>query len=74
MAGWSAAVSAMPIRSLLSTPLIADGQGIGAMKVFAASPGAFEDATTALMELFTSPAATLLSHLPDWWRCRPAVR
>ena len=60
---WSAAVSDMPIRSLLSSPLIADGQGIGAMKIYAASPGAFEDATTALMELFASPAATLLSHI-----------
>ncbi|MET3175126.1 UNVERIFIED_ORG: hypothetical protein ABIB52_002988 [Arthrobacter sp. UYCu721] len=45
MAGWSAAVSAMPIRSLLSTPLIAEGQGIGAMKVYAASPGAFVSAS-----------------------------
>lgn len=33
------------------------------MKIYAASPGAFEDATTALMELFASPAATLLSHI-----------
>jgi GAF domain-containing protein len=60
---WSAAVSSMPIRSLLSSPLMANGQAIGAMKIYAASPGAFEDATTALMELFASPAATLLSHI-----------
>ncbi|MHA7301857.1 ANTAR domain-containing protein [Pseudarthrobacter sp. MDT1-22] len=33
------------------------------MKIYAASPGAFEDATAALMELFASPAATLLSHI-----------
>lgn len=60
---WSAAVSAMPIRSLISAPLVAHGQGIGAMKIYAATPSAFEDATTALMELFASPAATLLSHI-----------
>ncbi len=42
---------------------MANGQAIGAMKIYAASPGAFEDATTALMELFASPAATLLSHI-----------
>ncbi|MET3175056.1 UNVERIFIED_ORG: GAF domain-containing protein [Arthrobacter sp. UYCu721] len=38
---WSAAVVGMPIRSVISTPLIADGQAIGAMKIYAASPGAF---------------------------------
>lgn len=60
---WSAAVVDMPVRAVLSTPLIADGESIGAMKIYAAAPGAFEDATTALMELFASPAATLLSHI-----------
>ncbi|QDG65354.1 GAF and ANTAR domain-containing protein [Pseudarthrobacter sp. NIBRBAC000502772] len=60
---WSAAVVDFPIRSVISTPLIADGQAIGAMKIYAATPGAFEDATAALMELFASPAATLLSHI-----------
>lgn len=60
---WSAAVVDLPIRSVISTPLIANGQALGAMKIYAATPGAFEDATTALMELFASPAATLLSHI-----------
>lgn len=60
---WSAAVVDLPIRSVISTPLIANGQAIGAMKIYAATAGAFEDATTALMELFASPAATLLSHI-----------
>lgn len=60
---WGAAVSSLSIRSVVSTPLIADGQCIGALKIYAASPRAFEDATTALMELFASPAATLLSHI-----------
>ncbi|QHK21156.1 ANTAR domain-containing protein [Pseudarthrobacter psychrotolerans] len=60
---WSAAIVDLPIRSVISTPLIANGQALGAMKIYAATPGAFEDATTALMELFASPAATLLSHI-----------
>lgn len=60
---WSAAVQDMSIRSVVSAPLIADGQGIGAMKVYAAAPNAFEDGTAALMELFAAPAATLLSHI-----------
>lgn len=60
---WTAAVVDMPIRSVISTPLMADGQAIGAMKIYAAAPGAFEDATMALMELFAAPAATLLSNI-----------
>lgn len=60
---WTAAVVDMPIRSVISTPLMADGQAIGAMKIYAAAPGIFEDATVALMELFAAPAATLLSNI-----------
>lgn len=60
---WSAAVQDLSIRSVVSVPLIADGQGIGALKVYAAGPGAFDDSTGALIELFATPAATLLSHI-----------
>jgi GAF domain-containing protein len=61
--GWSSAVREISIRSVISAPLIADGQGIGAMKIYAAGPGGVEESTAALMELFASPAATLLSHI-----------
>jgi GAF domain-containing protein len=60
---WSAAVVDLPIRSVVSTPLISGGEAIGAMKIYADTPDVFEDATTALMELFAAPAATLLSHI-----------
>jgi GAF domain-containing protein len=60
---WSAAVVNLPIRSVVSTPLISGGEAIGAMKIYADTPDVFEDATTALMELFAAPAATLLSHI-----------
>ena len=60
---WSAAVVDMPIRSVVSSPLMADGEAIGAMKIFAAVPDVFDDSTTALMELFAAPTATLLSHI-----------
>jgi hypothetical protein len=33
------------------------------MKIYAAAPDVFEDATATLMELFAAPAATLLSHI-----------
>jgi len=60
---WSTAVVDLPIRSVVSTPLISGGEAIGAMKIYADTPDVFEDATTALMELFAAPAATLLSHI-----------
>ncbi len=60
---WSAAVVRLPVRSVVSTPLIAGGEAIGAMKIYADVPGAFEDSTTGLMELFAAPAATLLAHI-----------
>lgn len=60
---WSAAVVDMPLRSVVSTPLIADGEAIGSLKIYAAVPHVFEDATTALMDLFAAPAATLISHI-----------
>jgi len=60
---WSAAVSEMPIRSVVSAPLMANGRSIGAIKVYSPEPSVFEAATASLLELFASPAATLLSHI-----------
>jgi GAF domain-containing protein len=61
--GWSSAVAGLPIRSVVSTPLLTDGEALGAMKIYAATPNAFDEATTTLMELFAAPAATLLAHI-----------
>lgn len=60
---WSAAVRELSIRSVVSTPLVADGHGIGSMKIYSTTAGAFKESGAALMELFASPAATLLSHI-----------
>lgn len=60
---WTAAVSALPIRSVVSTPLIAEKECIGALKVYAALPSAYEPGAARLLELFAAPAATLLSHI-----------
>ncbi|MFW0774302.1 GAF and ANTAR domain-containing protein [Paenarthrobacter nitroguajacolicus] len=60
---WTAAVSTLPIRSVVSAPLMANGHSIGAIKVYSPEPSVFEGAAASLMELFASPAATLLSHI-----------
>ncbi|MBT2532228.1 GAF and ANTAR domain-containing protein [Arthrobacter sp. ISL-48] len=60
---WSAAVSSLPIRSVISTPLTTEKESIGALKVYAALPSAYESGAGRLLELFAAPAATLLSHI-----------
>jgi len=60
---WRNAVGSLPIKSVVSAPLIANGQSIGAMKVYASQPFVYDNNTASLMGLFSSPAATLLSHI-----------
>ncbi|ABM06584.1 GAF and ANTAR domain-containing protein [Paenarthrobacter aurescens] len=62
-AQWSAAVSSLPIRSVISAPLTAGGQSFGTIKVYSPEPAAYDTETANLLELFASPAATLLSHI-----------
>lgn len=60
---WSNAVKSLPIRSVVSAALISGGDCIGALKVYAELPSAYSTSTGELLELFASPAATLLSHV-----------
>jgi GAF domain-containing protein len=60
---WRAAVTGMPIRSVVSAPLLAGKECIGALKLYAALPHVYDSSSTKLLELFARPAATLLSHI-----------
>jgi GAF domain-containing protein len=60
---WSAAVSTLPIRSVVSAALVTGKETIGALKIYAALPSAYDPGTGELLELFAAPAATLLSHI-----------
>jgi GAF domain-containing protein len=60
---WSAAVTGLPIRSVVSAALVADKESVGALKIYAALPSAYTPATVRLLEMFAGPAATLLSHI-----------
>ncbi|MEK0156310.1 GAF and ANTAR domain-containing protein [Arthrobacter oryzae] len=60
---WREAVRGLPIRSVVSTALVADKESVGALKIYAALPSAYTPATVRLLELFAAPAATLLSHV-----------
>ena len=60
---WSAAIISLPVRSVVSAPLVAGKECIGALKVYAALPSSYDEGTARLLELFAAPAATLLSNI-----------
>lgn len=60
---WTAALAGLPIASVISAPLIANGQALGAIKVYSPEPSTYDTGTAGLLELFAAPAATLLSHI-----------
>ncbi len=60
---WSAAVAGIPIRSCVSVPLQRGRTTIGALKVYAAAPAAFDAGTEALLTRFAASAAALLGHI-----------
>lgn len=60
---WSAAVSSLPVRSVVSSPLLAGKECIGALKIYAALPFSYDPGTAHLLQLFAAPAATLLAHI-----------
>lgn len=60
---WCAAVSGLPVRSVVSVPLIAGKECIGALKVYAGLPSSYGEDTVRLLEMFAAPAATLLANI-----------
>jgi GAF domain-containing protein len=60
---WRKGVAGLPILSVVSAPMVAGGQSIGALKLYAAAPNVYDEGSAALLQLFAAPAATLLSHI-----------
>ncbi|MDQ0730779.1 GAF and ANTAR domain-containing protein [Arthrobacter sp. B1I2] len=60
---WRDSIRELPIRSVVSAPLIAGKEAIGAMKLYAATPSSYDASSLRLVQLFAAPAATLLSHV-----------
>jgi GAF domain-containing protein len=58
---WSAAAARLGVRSMLSTPLVVRGDTLGALKVYATTPGAFTVEDEHMLGLLAGAAATLLS-------------
>lgn len=60
---WTASVTALGVRSLLSVPLVSAGRSIGAIKVYSDEPGAYTDSSIRVLSLFAEQASVLLSNM-----------
>lgn len=60
---WTSAIAHLPIRSVLSVPLVHDEAALGAIKVYSSSAGAFDESSIRLLGLFEGPASALLAHV-----------
>jgi GAF domain-containing protein len=60
---WSQAVADLSIRSVISTPLLAGGKCLGALKIYSSQPGAYDATTAGSLEKITIAAATLLGNI-----------
>ncbi|MDQ0663138.1 GAF domain-containing protein [Arthrobacter ulcerisalmonis] len=60
---WQSAVASLPVRSVVSAPLIAGKETLGAFKIYSALPGQYDESTGKALSLFAETAATLLAHI-----------
>lgn len=59
---WSARAAELGLRSSLSAPLVAGHRCLGAIKLYATEPGAYDRRAEHLLTMFASQAAMLLAH------------
>ena len=67
---WSAAVRPLGLRASLSTPLVAGNDTLGAIKVYADHPRAFDDRSAQLLVLFSAQASLLVANMQTAERAR----
>ena len=60
---WGRAVADLPVRSVVSAPLLGSRECIGALKIYSDQPGSYDGEAARVLELFAAPAATLLEHI-----------
>jgi GAF domain-containing protein len=67
---WADAVAELGLRSTMSACLVAGDSGIGAIKVYAAEPAAFDQRAEHLLSLFAAQAAILLANVQTYQRAQ----
>jgi GAF domain-containing protein len=61
--GWSSAAARTGVRSCFSVPLVQGSHHLGAMKIYAATAGAFTDQDRKVLAQLALSAAVLLGHI-----------
>jgi GAF domain-containing protein len=62
-ARWAEAAAALGLRSALSAPMVAGDRTLGAVKVYAERPAAFDAHAEQLLTLFSAQAAILIANV-----------
>jgi transcriptional regulator with GAF, ATPase, and Fis domain len=67
---WAAAAQPLGLRAVLSAPLVAGEAPLGAIKVYADTPGAFDRHSEQLLTLFSAQAALMVANLQTHERAK----
>ena len=67
---WADAVRPLGLRAALSAPLVAGEDGLGAIKVYADTPGAFDAHSEQLLTLFSAQAALMVGNVQTYQRAK----
>jgi GAF domain-containing protein len=67
---WSAAAADLGLRAAMSAPMVAGDTALGALKVYAERPGAFDGHSERLLTLFSAQAAILVANVQTHERAR----
>jgi GAF domain-containing protein len=60
---WGVAATELGLRAIMSAPLVAGDESLGALKVYAEQPGTFDGHSEQLMTLFATQAAILVVNV-----------
>jgi GAF domain-containing protein len=67
---WAADAAPLGLGSALSSPMVAGDRPLGAVKIYAAEAGAFDDAAGRLLTLFAAQAAVLVANVQSYERAQ----
>jgi GAF domain-containing protein len=60
---WARTIADLPVRSVISTPLLVRARRLGALKIYSADPGIYDEATARSLEKLAAPVALLLDNI-----------
>lgn len=74
---WTASMQRLPVRSVISVPMLKGGEAFGALKLYAGMPAAYDASTQAVFTKFAELAADLLGTVrpdADAWQMSQELR